>query len=155
LQDNDSLDDGYNNYNIDKHYGFGLAYELDAYTFKINGGYFHSYEVEKLEYLYMLLSGRYESEKLQLLGEIGSQRDTTGFTTKYAGYIQGVYRFTEKHIGITRVESFNDVKNGIQDNIAILGYTYRPLYPVALKAEYQFHKNDDDNALLFSFSVLF
>jgi len=155
LQENASLDDGYNNYSIDKHYGVGMAYELDAYTLKVNGGYFHSYEAEKLEYLYMLLSAKYESEKFQILGEIGSQRDKSDFTTKYAGYLQGVYRFSEEHIGILRVESFDDIKRDTQDNIAIVGYTYRPLYPIALKAEYQLHKNDDDNALLFSFSVLF
>jgi hypothetical protein len=155
LQHNKSIDDGYNNYNIDEHYAFGLAYELDEYTVKLNGGYFHAYDQETSQYYYMMLSGRYESEKIQVLAEFGSQRDNNEFTTKYAGYVQGVYRFTQKHIGIMRVESFDDTKQEKQDNIAIIGYTYRPLYPIALKTEYQFHKDDDDNAFLFSFSVLF
>lgn len=155
LQNNKSIDDGYNNYNIDEHYALGVAYEFDEYTLKLNGGYFHSYDEDISEYYYMLLSGRYESEKVQVLAEFGSQRDNGNFSTKYAGYVQGVYRFTEKHIGIMRIESFQDVRNDKQDNMAIFGYTYRPLYPIAFKGEYQFHKVDDDNVFLFSFSVLF
>ena len=155
LQHNESIDDAYNNYNIDEHYAFGVAYALDDYTVKLNGGYFHTYEQIKEKYYYFLLSGKYESEKYEILTEVGSQRSKGVFSTKYAGYIQGSYRFTQEHIGVLRIESYDDVKQDDKDNIAIFGYTYRPLYPVALKAEYQFHQDDEDSELLFSLSVLF
>ena len=157
LQHNKGIDeDDYNNYEVDKHYGAGLSYELDEYTFKINGGYFHTdYNNDKENLYYMLVSAKYEADKYQILTELGSQKSKEEYTTKYAGYIQGAYRFTQKHIGVLRAESYDNKKLNASEEIFVVGYTYRPLYPIALKSEYQFHSKEDDNKLLFSLSVLF
>lgn len=156
LQNNEDIDDEYNNYKIDNHYGFGISYEKDDFTLKFNSGYFHKTKDEIPNNLYyFLISSRYESEKFQILTEIGSQKSKDEFTTNFAGYIQGVYRFTEEHLGVVRVESYDDVSTNTNDNLAIFGYTYRPLYPIAIKTEYQFHSISKQNQFLFSFSVLF
>jgi len=157
LQHNDSIDnDDYNNYEVDKHYGAGLSYEMNEYTFKINGGYFHTdYNIKKEDLYYLLLSAKYEADNYQILTEFGSQKSQEEYTTKYAGYIQGVYRFTQSHIGVLRAESYDNKRDNISEEIMVVGYTYRPLYPIALKSEYQFHSKEDDNKLLFSLSVLF
>jgi hypothetical protein len=156
-QNNQDLDNDYNNYKIDKHYGFGLLYERDDYTLKVNGGYF-----ERLDDLttpdtlyYFLLSAKYDLEQFQLMSEVGTQRSNNEITTNYAGYIQGLYRFTEQHIGVVRVESYDDKINNKRDDIAIVGYTYRPIYPVAIKSEYQLHSITAENQFLFSLSVMF
>jgi len=156
LQYNEGIDENYNNYNTDKHYGIGASYEIDEYTIKINGGYFHTENnIPEKNLYYMLLSAKYESDKYQILTEIGSQKTKNEYTTKYAGYIQGAYRFTPQHIAILRAESYENKKDDDSDEIMVVGYTYRPLYPIAIKSEYQFHSKDDENQLLFSLSVLF
>ncbi len=157
LQHNNDIDDEYNNYKIDEHYGFGISYERDDCTLKLNGGYFHNLNnyITQDNLYYFLLSAKYESQKYQILSEIGSQKSKSDFTTDYALYLQGLYRFNEQHIGVIRVESYDDNLNATDDDMLIFGYTYRPLYPIAIKSEYQFHSQSNQNQFLFSFSVLF
>jgi hypothetical protein len=157
LQHNNDIDDEYNNYKIDEHYGLGISYERDDYTLKLNVGYFHNlnnYIIQDNLY-YFLLSAKYESDKYQILSEVGSQKSKNDYTTDYALYVQGLYRFSEQHIGVIRVESYDDKLNATDDDMLIFGYTYRPLYPIAIKSEYQFHSQSNQNQFLFSFSVLF
>ncbi len=156
LQRNEGIDERYNNYNINKHYGIGLSYEIDNYIFKLNGGYFHVENTNsESDLFYMLLSTKYETDNFEFLAEIGSQRSENKFTTKYAGYMQGAYSFTQEHIAISRLESYEDNLNNKSENMLILGYTYRPIYPIAIKSEYQLHTQKEDNQFLISISVLF
>lgn len=157
LQNNEDLDHEYNNYEINKHYGVGLTYEEDDYALKINGGHFHRVNDDVLEdeIYYLLLSAKYETDKYQVLSEFGRQRSKDKVTTNYAGYVQGVYRYTQQHIGILRVEAYDDNVNNIAEELMILGYTYRPLYPIAIKYEYQLHSKNKLDQILLSLSVLF
>jgi len=157
LQHNNNLDDDtYNNYTIDQHYALGITYEKSDFTYKLNVGFFHPLEqMSGDDLFYLLLSTKYESDSYQFLGEIGTQKSENEVTTEYAGYIQGLYRFAPEHTGVLRLESYDDRRSDTSDDIAIVGYTYRPLYPIALKSEYQFHTLKSENQLLFSFSVLF
>jgi hypothetical protein len=172
LQNNNDLDANYNNYTVDRHYGFNLSYEKDDYTIKLNGGYFrnimsyspaepnepdeiHEPLIHPEDLYYFLLSGKYDTQKYQFLSEIGTQRKKDEHTTNYAGYIQGLYRFTEQHVGIVRLESYDDKLHNKNDDMAIVGYTYRPIYPVAIKSEYQFHSLSVENQFLFSLSMMF
>ncbi|MCX6075467.1 MAG: hypothetical protein NTW78_01120 [Campylobacterales bacterium] len=158
LQNNEDIDNNYNNYKIDKHYGIGLLYGKDDYAIKINGGHFNRLDSSLAtpdELYYFLLSGKYDRDKYQFQSEIGSQKSKREFTTNYAAYIQGLYRFTEQHIGILRFESYDDKLNNKKDDIAIVAHTYRPIYPVAIKSEYQFHSLHLENQFLFSLSVMF
>ena len=157
MQYNDDVDPSYNNYEMDEHFGLGITYVKEDISFKLNLGMFDNYVTDNLtkRLYYALASFKYEAEDYQIMSEVGTQSSRDAFTTKYAGYLQGVYHFTEKHAAIGRVESYDDALIDKQDEIAIFGYTYRPLYPVALKAEYQFHSLEKENQFLFSFSVLF
>lgn len=157
LQNNEDLDDEYNNYKINEHYAVGVLYEEDAYSIKLNGGYFHmlDFNIIQNKLYYFLLSAKYDMEKYQLMGEIGAQYSEAEITTPYAGYIQGLYRFTEQHIGAIRVEAYDNNVNKKNDDIAVFSYTYRPSYPIAIKSEYQFHSISEENQFLFSISVLF
>lgn len=156
-QNNEDLDDEYNNYKIDKHYGFGILYAKDDYSVKVNGGNFH--KIESLNtpdnLYYFLISGKYDVEQYQILAEVGTQKSKSEYITNYAGYLQGLYRFSERHMGIVRFESYDEQFHDKRDDISILGYTYRPIYPVAIKSEYQFHSLTQENQFLFSLSVMF
>lgn len=156
-QNNEDLDHAYNNYKINKHYGLNILYEKNEYAFKANAGYFHKIETHNEPDLlyYYLISAKYETEKYQFLAEAGSQYSEEKTTTPYAGYVQGLYRFTEQHIGSIRAEAYKDNWHKESDEMAIFAYTYRPIYPIALKTEYQFHSRSSQNQFLCSLSVLF
>lgn len=146
-------DDVYNNFDTDRHYGIGLLHTRGAWNYQFNAGYFHTMDRESLYYL--LASICYENEAFKLLSEFGAQHDDEGFTVPYAGYVQGVYRLTPRHAGILRLETYKDDTSHTKDTFTVLGYTYRPIYPVALKAEYQLHSLHREDQFLVSFSVLF
>ena len=156
-QHNEDLDDFYNNYKIDEHYAFGVAYEKDDYTLKVNGGHFSKIgsanQIEDLNYA--LLSAKYDTEQYQIMGELGAQRSSDKATTPYAGYLQGLYRVTPKHIAVLRAEAYKDNVANLKEEMAVFGYAYRPLYPIALKAEYQLHSNHNEDQILLSLSVMF
>lgn len=158
LQHNKDLDDVYNNYKIDNHYGFNILYEEDEYSLKLNGGYFENINAQSDEdkRYYLLLSGKYDVEEYQVQAEIGLQ-DSNRFsaTTPYAGYLQALYRLNERHILVSRFEAYKDNVLNKQEQIGIVGYTYRPTYPIAFKAEYQLHSISKENQFLLSLSVLF
>jgi len=155
LQNNEDLDPTYNNYNIDKLYGIGGVYEKDDYSIKFNGGYFHTTNTLDDNLYYFLLSAKYDTDDYEISSEVGRQESKKRVTTPYAGYLQGLYRFTPKHVGIVRLESYDDKLKNKSDTFGVLGYTYRPSYPVAIKSEYQFHTLNKENQFLFSVSVLF
>lgn len=157
LQHNDDLDTDYNNYHIDEHYALGLTYTKDNLSVKLNTGIFDDLRTNgTTEILYYgLVSLQYDTNDFKIMSEIGSQRSKNDITTNYAGYVQGLYRFTEKHIGIVRAESYDDKFNNVNENIGIIGYTYRPLFPVAFKTEYQFHSISRNDNFIVSFSVMF
>lgn len=154
LQNNTDADKDYNNFKIDKHYGLGLSYENDSLALKFNTGYFNSTQSYQ-ELYYLLLSAKYEEEKYQFMFESGMQFTKNKSTVPYAAYIQGLYRFSEQNIGAIRLETYYTSTNNFKENIAVFAYTYRPLYPVAFKGEYQLHSKSYLNQVIFSFSVLF
>jgi len=131
LQHNNDLDFNYNNYNIDEHYGLGLVYERDTWSFKLNLGEFDGLFVNnKSQTLYYYMaSAKYETEKFQIMSEIGSQKSAKKYTTRYAGYLQGLYHINEKHAAVMRL--------------------------VSIKTEYQLHSIKKNNQFLLSLSVLF
>jgi len=156
FEHNRDFDDTYNNYKVDKHYALGITQESNEYAFKLNAGYFNdTQESLNRSTYYFLLSAKYEDEKYQFLSELGSQIVAHNFSTEFAGYVQGLYHFNEQHMGIVRLESYDNARGDEADSMVLVAYSYRPLYPVSIKAEYQQHQNVNLNQLLFSFSVLF
>lgn len=156
LQNNKDLDSEYNNYEVDQNYALGITYEKERYSFKSNLGYFRSIGMvaQNQKLYYALLAGKYEDETYQLQAEAALQYDTKEFKNS-ALYVQGLYRFYTKHAAIVRYEYFKDEFGLREDSLAIAAYTYRPLYPVAFKAEWQKSLRNMENRYLFSMSVLF
>ncbi len=158
IQGGEDLDDAlnnkiYNNFDADSHYGFGLSLQKDAWNYQFNTGYFHLTSGE--EYYYLLGAFKYEQYDLKLQGEVGTQFDEQSTTVPYVGYLQGSYMIEEKHQAILRLEAYKDQLRDTRDSFAVIGYTYRPLYPIAFKGEYQWHSLHEENKMLLSISVLF
>jgi len=184
VQKNQDLDAGYNNYEINEHYGIGITYTKENLSLKFNAGVFNLVhynlnndneendwdedeendddnddddrsELEKPQRYYALASLKYDHDNFQIMSELGTQASRKEFTTEYAGYIQGLYRFSDKHSVILRGESYKENVLDTTDDIAIVGYTYRPMYPIAIKTEYQFHSQSQNDNFLVSFSMMF
>ncbi|MFK5938461.1 MAG: hypothetical protein QM497_08710 [Sulfurimonas sp.] len=148
LQHNNDFDSDFNNYKVDKHYALGISYNENEYSVKVNGGYFN-------DLYYAQVGAKYETDKYEILGEIGHQTSKDTTTTPYAGYVQGSYKLTPQHVATLRAESYKNNLTSTDDTIAIAGYTYRPYHNIALKSEYQLHSKQKENQLLFSLSAIF
>jgi len=150
LMNNDYI---YNNFDVDHHYGVGFSLQNEQLNYQLNTGYF---EVKTGEsYYYLLGAFEYENRSFKLQSEVGTQFDEDGSTLPYIGYIQYSQSINQHHKAIVRLEAYKDETTGTKDSFAVIGYTYRPLYPIALKSEYQWHSLHDENKLILSFSVLF
>jgi len=158
LQENEDIDtlihdDIYNNFDVNRYYGVGFYLQDEMWSYRVNGGYFEVDDGSSL--LYMVAAFRYIDEKSKLLGEVAIQFDDNGLKIPYAGYLQYSYMLIQKHEAILRVESYKDLNLEKRDSFVVAGYTYRPITPIALKGEYQWHTLERENRFLISASILF
>jgi hypothetical protein len=159
LQEGEDLDklfnreEIYNNFDTDRHYGIGISWTNDEMLYQLNAGYFNVRGGDAHRYL--LGAFRYEQPNYKLQGEWGIRFDEESDATFTSGYFQGLYRVASHHEAILRFENYDDRHTGTEDSFAVLGYTYRPYYPVAIKGEYQWHSYREENKLILSLSVLF
>lgn len=143
----------YNNFDLDSNYGFGVSLQNDTWSYQFNTGYFHLTSDQK--YYYLLGAIKYEQDNFKIQSEFGTQFNEKGTTIPYIGYLQGSYIFKENHQAILRLEAYENKLTDIKDDFAVIGYTYRPIYPIAVKGEYQWHSLHEENKMIFSISVLF
>ncbi|MDM5271583.1 hypothetical protein PGH07_05300 [Sulfurovum sp. zt1-1] len=146
-------DDIYNNFEIDQHFGLGVSFQNDDITYQFNTGYFQMLTGTSYNYLLGSFNTNLSNEKIQ--GELGTQWKDGKNTLSYIGYLQWIHTLTEQHETILRVESYKDNEQSSKDTFLVFGYTYRPYFPVALKAEYQWHSFNEKNQMLLSLSILF
>lgn len=156
-QNNRDLDEEY--INIPNNHFYGLALEQEFSMDVSAGASIGEYITKTSQRTRFLQAGtKYDDSQWQFMleGLIAKSEYSNG-QNDYAlsGYAQAIYHFNPEHALIGRYEYFNDHHTDYKDNIAIFGYSYRPLYPVSLKGEYQWHSLHDENRALFSLSVLF
>lgn len=161
LQENNSLDEEYNNFSINKHIGGGFEYIHDDLSMKIDFGYFHNKDQTQkyVDNLYAYGSFLYDNDTFKLMGAVARRVDEKfNALVGFSGYLQGVYEVAQKHYPVVRIEYFDkkEATDGImKESSMTIGYTYRPLYPVAFKVEYQLHSKHKENKFLTSFAVMF
>lgn len=145
------------NISVDSHYGVSLEKTL-GYNWKAGGSAGRFEQLDRTRTRYLQLNTRYDSGRVTAIAEairslqepaLGSSVEST------AAYLQGEYHVTPQHGVIGRVEYFHDGLTGVHDRVGILGYSFRPVYPVSIKFEYQWHSDSHENQFLSSFSVLF
>lgn len=144
----------YNNIDIDRHLGLGYTECLEHLTLRFNGGYFRE-RVNHEEWYYMYAALEYRRAMWEVLSEAGYRKQPQSGQKLVGGYLQVSRTFYEAHQLVTRIEAADDNAVNRDDELILLGYTYRPVYPVALKSEVQWRPRINATDLLFSFSVLF
>lgn len=156
-QKNHDLDEEY--INIPNTHFFGFSIEKEISMEWNAGGSIGEYITKTNQRTRFLQSNiKYDDTRWQVMAEgLIAKSEYNDIQDAYAlsAYVQAMYHYTPEHAVIGRYEYFNDHHTAYKDNIATLGYSYRPWYPVSLKGEYQWHSLNDENRALFSFSVLF
>lgn len=157
FQGSKDLDEDNINIKADDHTGFSLEKEISN-TWKLGGSLGKFTETDDSRSRYFQLNTRWDNSRYSLISEaVINFQDVanSGSEKSKAFYLQGEYRFKPRHSVIARSEYFTNSRFAIRDKIGVIGYSYRPLFPVSLKIEYQWHSDSRDNRLLSSFSVLF
>lgn len=157
LQNTGDMDVKYVNIAVDQHYGFTLEKTLSS-TWSVGGGAGRFREISQERTRYYQLNSRFDKGPYTVLleGIVDYHAPKLLPKTKSSSvYTQFEYRFQPRHAMIIRAESFRDDRISLHEKIGVLGYSYRPQFPVSLKLEYQWHADSDNNRLVGSFSVLF
>lgn len=161
VQQSKDFDKNSNNIETDDYYGVELKKHFDDIVIGINIGQFEYEKIDEMT-LYYGASLKYEKSAIQILAEYSIAKYKYNFGTdkgkeydKYAYYIQGRYRVNRSHYIIARYEGVDDKHFNRHEDIAIMGYNYRPIYPVSIKGEYQFNSDKIKSRFLVSLSILF
>jgi len=157
-QSTHDLDDEYINIPNTHFYGFSVDKEFSMQT--SGGGSIGEYitlaNSERTRFVqgqFRFDNGEWKLTTEAMVAKTEYASGPAGTTT--AGYAQLLYRLNPQHAVVGRYEYFDRRRDDYTDNIGIVGYSYRPVYPVSLKGEYQWHSISDENRFLCSFSVLF
>jgi len=155
LQENSDFDDWYNNISVNRHYSGSVEHFInEELSIKANIGHFKT--TDDLPFYYFLTALQLEKERYKISAEFGARRGETEWSVPYALYIQGVWHLKERHDLIGRFEHYKIDEGALRDEqVGVFGYTYRPIYPITLKAEYQAHTYTNENQVHLSFSIMF
>ncbi len=156
---NDDIDEDYINIKNDHFLGASLDYEFsDEIGFGGSLGEYITKDDDK-HIKFAQINAKYYNYPLVLQTEMAYNdiyNDTLNKNSyQFAGYAQGIYNFNLKYAIIGRYEYFDDNQVPAINHIGIIGYSYRPLYSISIKAEYQLNSDSHLNKSIVSFSVLF
>lgn len=157
VQGTTDLDDEYININTDQHLGLSLEKRVTEST-HVGGsiGTFRDLSGSRTNYVQLNGKWAHNDFRIQAEGMLNSVQPKVGPSAQVkSAYLQGEYSFSPQHVGVARYEYLEDNRLPTRENIAVLGYSYRPVFPVSLKVEYQWHSDSRNDLLLSSFSVLF
>ena len=153
LQHNTDLDDAYNNIMIDRHIGLGYKSDEERFVWRANVGYFR--KRQKQEYYYLGFGYQQELDAWMLMAEAFTKQGEQGDDVPYDIYMQATWSFVNHHDIVFRSEFYKDKNIGLQENISLLGYTYRPISSIAIKGEYIKHSKLPKSRFVASFSWIF
>jgi len=157
-QSSRDLDEKYNNFMIDRFFGLGAKYTInDDHEIKAYAGSFRE-RVTLIKRNFTHLAYKFEKNEWQILSEAAySTIDASNSknTTAGGGFVQSRYKINSKNYAIARYEYYFDAHENEKQHLAVVGYNYRPIYPVSFKAEYQLSSTPDRSRFLCSISALF
>jgi len=156
-QNSRDMDQNNINIAIDSHYGVSLEKEISS-RWKAGASAGRFERLDRTRSRYFQVNGRYDRGHISVIAEaIRSWQKTAIGDSGYSAsaYLQGEYHLTPQHGLISRAEYYHDNLTGVRERIGIIGYSFRPVYPVSMKLEYQWHADSNENQFLSSFSVLF
>jgi hypothetical protein len=148
-QNNRDLDEGYNNILADSFNGANIKYENDDSGLWLGIAKYKKMHISD-EYSVATVGAKYSNNYFRIFSEAAISKNTQ--ETLRGVYVQGEYKVATKHKFVTRYEYYDDKTN--RTNLLMMGWSYRPIYPVSIKGEVDVKTNGGGRALL-SLSVLF
>jgi hypothetical protein len=155
LQDNHDI--GSRDDSIVSNRHFAMSYHgvtSDDFSWRMAGGTFRRENINELAY-YVGGGLQYENDILTLQSELFTQHSDNSLDIPYSAYLQSVWHFKDRQDAVVRLERYKDDILGVNESISLLGYAYRPLRNMVLKAEYIHHTQLPLSRFVYSFSVLF
>ena len=159
LQNNKDLDEDYINIKNEHFVGASLAYEFsDEIDFGTSiGEYIATIDNKRVKFIES--NAKYTNYPFLFQAELAYSNINNQAIDKksnnLAGYAQGMYNINMKHALISRYEYVHDDELKTTNSIGVFGYSYRPMYSISVKAEYQWNSDAYKSKSLISFSVLF
>ncbi len=159
-QATDDIDKNYINIQNDFFLGASLGVDIsDEINIGSAVGYYETYAKKDVSLLEA--NAKYDNYPFLLQTEWAytSIQNNLLYSKAYqvGGYVQGMYNLNPENALVGRYEYFKDTQKNVmsKNHIAIIGYSYRPLYAVSIKGEYQFNSDAYLNQAIISLSVLF
>ncbi len=153
FQDNNDIAHQDNIIEVNRHKALAYYGVKDDLSWRFSLGRYQESNHKKSTYMGM--GSEYDGEDFSILAELFIQDTELSDEKPYSGYVQSTWHFKEEQDAVLRFESYKDNALGIEENIYLLGYVYRPTSNIALKAEYVHHTKLPLNRFVYSFSVLF
>ena len=153
LQDNHDIAHQDNLISINRHFGFSYHDVYDDFSLRLAGGLYR--EKDGINTTYLGVGAEYELDDFTMQGELFTQQSRDKEDSPYSGYFQSSWNFTKREDLVARFEAYDDKNIGMQEEIYLFGYLYRPWTNMALKIEYVYHTHLPLNRFVYSLSVLF
>jgi len=153
LQENPGIDDGYNNFKVDRHYLVSLTLSNSNITHKYSLGYYET--KDDTASWYGAYAFQMEQAKTRITFESVIRREKT--ETTYDLYLSSLYRFYPKWAAAFRIENFRAHYNRLlyNDTTTTTTLIHRPHPNVALKAEFNYFFQTRNPQWLLSISFMF
>ncbi len=156
----DDIDKDYINIQNDFFLGVSIWYEVsDEIDVGSSGGYYKTYEKKDVSLVEANIKYDNYPFLLQTEWAYANIQNNVLYVNTYqvGGYLQGMYNINPKNALVSRYEYFKDTQKNVmsENHIGIIGYSYRPMYAMSIKGEYQFNSDSYLDKAIVSFSVLF
>lgn len=153
IQHNNDFDKHYNNIITDRHYALAYRQTTAYFTWRFNAGYYRTSDTKR--YFYGGIGVRRETRHYTLTGELFTRQGNKHRNIPYDGYCQLTWHMMHRHDLAFRTEYYRDQTLKVRENISLVGYTYRPIPAVALKAEMVRHTQLPKSRFVLSVSAMF
>ncbi len=158
IQKTKGIDDRNNNVRTDNFYGLEIKKFFSDISVEFSIGKFKDLSISR-DIQFTGISFDVPYRRFRMMSEFiyGTEKGSNVYSRK-SYYIQGIYRVFSKNYLIVRNDYFDNQKNNRNIKAILVGWNYRPLYPISLKVEFQWKKDSLEGDLLefaTSFAVLF
>jgi len=153
VQANKDISHQDNNIEVDRHIGLSYYGEKDDFSWRFSMGNYGTNR--KTMARYMGIGSQYDTEEFLLQGELFTQNSDDNHRKPYSAYLQSTFHLSDKSDTLFRFEAYKDNTIETEEEIYLLGYSYRPSPNIVLKSEYIYHTKLPLNRWVYSLSVLF
>ena len=153
FQDNQDIAHQDNAIEVNNHKAIAYYGEEEDLSWRVSLGEYREDNYKKARYFGV--GSEYEGEEFSIQSELFTQKADSLEEKPYSGYVQSTWHVEDRQDAVVRFEAYKDNALEVEEQVYLLGYTYRPSSHTALKGEYIHHTKLPLNRFVYSISVLF